>query len=112
MEDNQQPARLLVIFHHLVIDGVSWRILFQDLPAIYEQLERREQVVLVAKTTSYKQWADSLMSYAQSDSIKQESAFWLNDARQSVKPLPLDHAEGLNDAADRKSTRLNSSHGY
>ncbi|HYV13624.1 MAG TPA: condensation domain-containing protein, partial [Pyrinomonadaceae bacterium] len=95
----EQPARLLVIFHHLVIDGVSWRILFQDLPAIYEQLERGEQVVLAPKTTSYKQWADSLMSYAQSDSIKQESAFWLNEARQSVKSLPLDHAEGLNDAA-------------
>jgi amino acid adenylation domain-containing protein/non-ribosomal peptide synthase protein (TIGR01720 family) len=95
----EQPARLLVIFHHLVIDGVSWRILFQDLPAIYEQLERGEQVVLAPKTTSYKQWAESLTAYAQSESIRQESAFWTVEARQGIKPLPLDHPEGVNDAA-------------
>src|SRR5262249_34632584 len=74
------PVRLLVIFHHLVIDGVSWRILFQDLPAIYEQLERGEAVVLASKTTSYKQWAESLMAYAQSDSVKQEAAFRMSAA--------------------------------
>src|SRR6185369_11021371 len=95
----EQPARLLVIFHHLVIDGVSWRILFQDLPAIYEQLERGETVSLPAKTTSYKQWAESLMAYAQSDHIKQEAAFWTSDSRQAIKPLPLDHFRGSNDTA-------------
>src|SRR5689334_1110264 len=95
----EQPARLLVIFHHLAIDGVSWRLLFQDLAAIYEQLSQGQPVVLPPKTTSYKQWAESLMAYAQSDVVQQESEFWTASARQAVKPLPVDHPEGSNDAA-------------
>src|SRR6185369_16554091 len=95
----EQPARLLVIFHHLAIDGVSWRLLFEDLPAIYQQLERGETVSLPPKTTSYRQWAESLIAYAHSESITQEAAFWTSDARQAVKPLPLDHPEGSNDTA-------------
>jgi hypothetical protein len=95
----EQPAVLLVIFHHLAIDGVSWRILFQDLATIYEQLERGEPVVLAPKTTSFKQWTESLTAYAQSESIKQESAFWEAGSRPAVKPLPLDHPEGSNDEA-------------
>ena len=95
----ERPALLLIIFHHLTIDGVSWRILFQDLATIYEQLERGVPVVVAPKTTSFKQWAETLMAFAQSESIKKESAFWGADSRQAVKPLPLDHPEGLNDAA-------------
>jgi amino acid adenylation domain-containing protein/non-ribosomal peptide synthase protein (TIGR01720 family) len=94
-----QPARLLVIFHHLIIDGVSWRILFQDLPVIYQQLSQGEPIVLPAKTTSFKQWAESLVAHAQSDTVRQETAFWLDDSRRNVKPLPLDNPEGVNDAA-------------
>ncbi|MFP3711466.1 condensation domain-containing protein, partial [Paraburkholderia sp. SIMBA_009] len=38
------PQRLLVVAHHLVIDGVSWRVLFEDLYAACRQLDAGEAV--------------------------------------------------------------------
>ena len=56
----ERGQRLLLIIHHLVVDGVSWRILWEDFQRGYEQLARGEQVDLGPKTTSYRQWAESL----------------------------------------------------
>jgi len=35
-----KTSRLLLVIHHLVVDGVSWRILVEDLQTTYQQLER------------------------------------------------------------------------
>ncbi|MGQ0717555.1 MAG: amino acid adenylation domain-containing protein, partial [Pseudonocardiales bacterium] len=48
---------LLVAVHHLVVDGVSWRILLEDLDTAYRQAVRGESVRLDAKTTSFRDWA-------------------------------------------------------
>ncbi|MBD2518350.1 amino acid adenylation domain-containing protein, partial [Nostoc sp. FACHB-973] len=47
-------ARLLIVIHHLVVDGVSWRILLEDLQTAYEQLSLGQAIQLPAKTTSFK----------------------------------------------------------
>ncbi len=54
----EERDRLLIVIHHWVIDGVSWRILLEDLQVAYEALERGEAVALPAKTASYKRWAE------------------------------------------------------
>ncbi|KWC52008.1 non-ribosomal peptide synthetase [Burkholderia ubonensis] len=54
------PQRLLVVAHHLVIDGVSWRILFEDLYTACRQLEAGEAVRLPARTTAWRDWANRL----------------------------------------------------
>ncbi len=61
-----QPARLLIVIHHLVVDGVSWRILLEDLTTAYQQLRKGHMPHLPAKTTSFQQWAQRLTEYAQS----------------------------------------------
>src|SRR5439155_20562229 len=48
---------LFVAVHHLVVDGVSWRILLEDLENAYRQTVRGEIVRLGAKTTSFQEWA-------------------------------------------------------
>ncbi|WJQ84451.1 linear gramicidin non-ribosomal peptide synthetase LgrC [Brevibacillus brevis] len=85
------PGRLLIVAHHLVIDGVSWRILLEDLQAAYEQLVNDEPVQFPAKTTSFKSWAEQLQSYANSEVIEAEKAFWLGQSDE-VSPLPIDRA--------------------
>src|SRR5262249_9772694 len=50
--------RLLIAIHHLVVDGVSWRILLEDLQMAYRQASRGEAIKLAPKTTSFKQWAE------------------------------------------------------
>ena len=74
----QQSSRLLIIAHHLIIDGVSWRVLLEDLETAYQQLSQGETVKLPAKTNSYQSWANNLQKYAESDKVKEELDYWLN----------------------------------
>jgi NRPS condensation-like uncharacterized protein len=92
----EQKGRLLVIIHHLCVDGVSWRVLLEDLRLAYEQLQRREEVKLPAKTTSFKRWAEQLQQYAQSDELKAEADYWLENDSPRYLTLPVDHAAGAN----------------
>ena len=68
-----QASRLLFVIHHLVIDGVSWRILLSDLQTVYEQLNQQKAVQLPLKTTSFKQWSEHLQKYADSQEISEYS---------------------------------------
>jgi len=68
-----QASRLLFVIHHLVVDGVSWRILLSDLQTVYEQLNQGKQVQLPLKTTSFKQWSEYLHKYADSQEISEYS---------------------------------------
>jgi hypothetical protein len=58
-------SRLLVIAHHLVVDGVSWRILLEDLETALVQASRGDPVLLPAKTSSYRQWAEQTSAHAE-----------------------------------------------
>jgi amino acid adenylation domain-containing protein/non-ribosomal peptide synthase protein (TIGR01720 family) len=97
-----ERKRLLVAVHHLVVDGVSWRILFEDLEAAYLQLARGRAVRLPPKTTSFKQWAEGLHAYAGSAALQQEAAYWLDDRRGKVRPLPVDFPDGQNSVASAR----------
>ncbi|WP_442953274.1 amino acid adenylation domain-containing protein [Paenibacillus sp. IHB B 3084] len=84
---------LLVAIHHLVVDGVSWRILLEDLAAGYEQALRGESVRLPNKTDSFRLWADQLSAYANSTALQKERAYWqeLEQAGATQAALPKDY---------------------
>jgi amino acid adenylation domain-containing protein/non-ribosomal peptide synthase protein (TIGR01720 family) len=94
--------RLFIAAHHLVIDGVSWRILLTDLQIAYEQLKRGEEISLSPKTTSFKQWAERLAERSRSTELRQEASYWLGVASEPVGRLPLDFdgAENTRESAD------------
>ncbi len=87
---NEQPNRLLFVIHHIVIDGVSWRILLEDVTTAYQHLSRGEAIKLPPKTTSFKQWAQRVTEYAQSEALAAELDYWLIESRLNVAPLPVD----------------------
>jgi amino acid adenylation domain-containing protein/non-ribosomal peptide synthase protein (TIGR01720 family) len=84
-------SRLLIVIHHLVVDGVSWRILLEDLNTVYRQLERGDSIALPAKTTSYRRWAEGLAEYARRAPLDRELDFWLAAGRRDVAGIPADH---------------------
>ena len=86
-----QNHLLLIMVHHLVIDGVSWDILLQDLSTVYEQIVKGETINLPPKTTSFKDWAVRLETYAQSDSQKKELKYWLKQVNSNMSLLPVDY---------------------
>ena len=90
----QQPGRLLIIVHHLAVDGVSWRILLEDLQTAFAQLGRGEAVELPSKTTSFKFWAERLIDHAHSTELRQELAYWVAQSQKPVSRLPVDYPEG------------------
>jgi amino acid adenylation domain-containing protein/non-ribosomal peptide synthase protein (TIGR01720 family) len=104
-----RPYRLLIIIHHLVIDGVSWRILLEDLQTAYQQLVRGKKIQLPAKTTSVKQWAKKLQEYANLASVKSEINYWLSQPYQNISPLPVDFPNGENTVASARTVSVSLS---
>jgi amino acid adenylation domain-containing protein/FkbH-like protein/non-ribosomal peptide synthase protein (TIGR01720 family)/FkbM family methyltransferase len=84
------PGRLLIVIHHLAVDGISWRILLEDLSAAYKQLNSGNNIQLPAKTTSFKDWAIRLQDYAVTQELHSELDYWLHSKKFAVAPLPLD----------------------
>nr|AAF40219.4 pyoverdine synthetase A [Pseudomonas fluorescens] len=68
--------RLLIAIHHLVVDGVSWRVLLEDLQNVYRQLSDGQAVSLPAKTSALRHWAARLQAYASSWSLRGELRLW------------------------------------
>jgi amino acid adenylation domain-containing protein/non-ribosomal peptide synthase protein (TIGR01720 family) len=85
--------RLLLVIHHLVVDGVSWPTLLADLERAYEQLAQGQPVNLGFKTTSYKRWSEALRQYCREDQVKQELAYWCSEPRKNVGVLPRDYSQ-------------------
>jgi non-ribosomal peptide synthase protein (TIGR01720 family) len=98
--------RLFLVIHHLACDGVSWRILFEDLWTAYEQRRRGEAMSLPAKTTSFKQWAEKLTAHAASEALTDEAAYWTTPSRSEVWRLPIDHEGGENTEASLRAVSL------
>jgi non-ribosomal peptide synthase protein (TIGR01720 family) len=99
------PDRVLLIAHHLVVDAVSWRVLLEDLNAVYTQLERGAEVALPPKTTSFKRWSEALEAYARSAAVSGEIDLWTEIASQHVPSLPTDLSTGLNTLASVATVR-------
>jgi amino acid adenylation domain-containing protein/non-ribosomal peptide synthase protein (TIGR01720 family) len=87
-----QRPRFLMVVHHLVVDGVSWRVLLEDLQAVCEQMSRGEPVRLPRKTTSFKRWSERLLAHAQAGGADGELSHWRTVVDGESPRLPVDHA--------------------
>jgi amino acid adenylation domain-containing protein/non-ribosomal peptide synthase protein (TIGR01720 family) len=90
----EHQDRLLLIIHHLVVDGLSWRILLEDLAAAHDQAARGLAPSLPPKTASFRRWAERLTEHAWLGEHEDELGEWLAAARSRVRPLPLDGPGG------------------
>jgi amino acid adenylation domain-containing protein/non-ribosomal peptide synthase protein (TIGR01720 family) len=96
---------LLVAVHHLVVDGVSWRILLEDLRLAYGQAAGGEAVALGPKTTSFRDWARRLVEYAAAGGLDDELAYWGGVGRGCDPALPVDGG-GANTVASTRSVAV------
>jgi amino acid adenylation domain-containing protein/non-ribosomal peptide synthase protein (TIGR01720 family) len=74
------PGRLLLVIHHLVVDGVSWRILIPDLAAAYAEAVRRgpssEPIDVAGVDTSFRRWSRQLTERALDPAREAELPRW------------------------------------
>ncbi|PJK37294.1 non-ribosomal peptide synthetase [Pseudomonas sp. S10E 269] len=104
--------RLLIAIHHLVVDGVSWRVLLEDLQNVYRQLSDGQSVSLPAKTSALRDWAARLQAYAGSESLREELSVWQDQLAgpETVLPVPRPQGSLRNRDADTVSVRLDAEH--
>nr|WP_314534438.1 non-ribosomal peptide synthetase [uncultured Pseudomonas sp.] len=104
--------RLLIAIHHLVVDGVSWRVLLEDLQNVYRQLSEGQSVSLPAKTSALRDWAARLQAYAGSESLREELSIWQDQLAGPETVLPVARPQGSlrNRDADTVSVRLDAEH--
>jgi amino acid adenylation domain-containing protein/non-ribosomal peptide synthase protein (TIGR01720 family) len=100
---DEKASRLLIVIHHLVVDGVSWRILLEDLEKAYRQRSSGERINLGPKTTSFKEWSQRLEQHQRSTAAEPEFDYWSADARRDIKPLPAEIVGGLNTVQHEQS---------
>ncbi|MFK0195707.1 amino acid adenylation domain-containing protein [Kitasatospora sp. NPDC090308] len=71
-----RDGRLLLLGHHTVVDGVSWRILVADLERAWTALAAGRPPVLEPVPTSYRRWAAILGEQARSSARIAELPYW------------------------------------
>ena len=69
-------GQLVLIVHHLAVDGVSWRILLEDLNIAWAQHRSGQQVVLPAAGTSFARWASLLAEHARAAAVVEQADAW------------------------------------
>ena len=79
--------RLLMVCHHIAVDGVSWRILADDLHTAMTQLEQGQAIVLPKKTHSFAYWTDTVSRYRDSYQLLAEKPYWqqVQERMESMK---------------------------
>ncbi|MCX4863848.1 MULTISPECIES: non-ribosomal peptide synthase/polyketide synthase [unclassified Streptomyces] len=87
--------RLLIAVHHMVVDGVSWRILLEDIAVAYRQLAAGEDVVLDGTSLSFPEWTARLAAH----DFSGQAEYW-TEVLASTEPLFDDVPAGTNTVAD------------
>ncbi|MCQ4120742.1 non-ribosomal peptide synthetase [Rhodococcus tibetensis] len=95
------PGRLVVVAHHLAVDGVSWRILLPDFATAWSRISAGHAAILPEPGTSMRRWAYALAEEAQRGERVAELQWW----RSVVDgPDPLITDRPLNPAVDVATT--------
>ncbi len=107
-----EDDRLLIIIHHLAVDGISWRIMLEDLFNAYLQLSSGQEIVFPQKTDSFKKWSSRLIEYAASEKTSEEKDHWLAIANEKIRDIPADISKDRNlntvESADTVSAELDA----
>ncbi|WP_454866201.1 amino acid adenylation domain-containing protein [Pseudomonas umsongensis] len=84
MADGSQ--RLLLVIHHLAVDGVSWRVLLEDLQHFYNG------GTALAKTSSYQRWVTRLQAHL--PAFERSLGHWQNQLQDAPDDLPCECPNG------------------
>ncbi|MEV0370842.1 non-ribosomal peptide synthase/polyketide synthase [Streptomyces sp. NPDC050636] len=96
-----RPGRLLVVAHHLIVDGVSWRVLLPDLAAAWQAAAAGETPELAPVGTSLRRWAQLLLAEGQNPERAAELDLWTG---MFDGPDPRLGAQRLDPSRDTRDT--------
>jgi amino acid adenylation domain-containing protein len=85
----EQNYRFLVNMHHIVSDGWSLVLLFQELSAIYDAFSRGEQSPLAKVSVQYADYAAWQREWLQGETLQQQLSYWKRQLGGDLPPLEL-----------------------
>ncbi|WAZ19883.1 amino acid adenylation domain-containing protein [Streptomyces cinnabarinus] len=98
------PGRLLLMAHHLVVDGVSWRVLLPDLASAWEDVGAGRSARLDPVGTSFARWARLLTERALEPALEAQLPLWSSVLDGGgTQPFPL--ARDLDPDRDTAATQ-------
>ncbi|GKW19566.1 hypothetical protein PEC302107_12950 [Pectobacterium araliae] len=100
LRHGEQACGLVLVIHHLVVDGISWRVLLHELRLVAEAIMAERPITLAEEEYSLMGWSTHLLATA--SHRRGELAFWQAMWRDEVRMLG---ARRLDPARDRQSTQ-------
>jgi non-ribosomal peptide synthase protein (TIGR01720 family) len=88
---------LLIAIHHLVIDGVSWWVLLNDLESCCKQILLGNNPKLSAKSCSVQQWSKALVEHVNSKDVDHSLSYWTTFNKQVFASQLFDFKASKND---------------
>lgn len=101
-----RPGELLVAAHHLLVDGVSWRVLLDDIAVALAQLAAGEPVALQPESDPVQAWLAALRQYAASDRLRAQRDYWLRALDRDGPGLPVDRESTDSRAASAREVTV------
>jgi nonribosomal peptide synthetase CepB len=104
-----RPGRLVLTVHHLVVDGVSWRVILPDLATAYEAVAAGRRAVLEPAGTSFRRWARMLAGQAGEAGRAAELGAWermLGQRSARLGDRPLDAGQDTSASMRRVSVTV------
>ncbi|MED1146290.1 non-ribosomal peptide synthetase [Bacillus paralicheniformis] len=95
---------LFLAIHHLAVDGISWRIILEDLASVYEQAIRGDDIALPPKTASFQTYTEQLAKYAESRRLLQQADYWRAIEQHETVALPKDQTHIDKTALKKRNT--------
>ncbi len=83
---------LAMVIHHLAVDGVSWRIILSDFEQLILGYANGTSTNLGKKTSSYRQWFETLKRYGESSKTKTQISYW-KQTLSAYRSLPVEFNE-------------------
>ncbi|MFE4519263.1 amino acid adenylation domain-containing protein, partial [Kitasatospora sp. NPDC056783] len=102
----EHSGLLLLMIHHLVVDGVSWRVLGPDLAEAWQAVHEGRTPALAPVGTSYRGWARRLSAEAERPEREAELGWWQAVLTTSDEPPAVDPARDTHGSAERLTLRL------
>ncbi|GLK69617.1 non-ribosomal peptide synthetase [Hansschlegelia plantiphila] len=99
LERRAKGARLMIVVHHLVIDGVSWRVLLQDLETAYGQAAAGRPIDLGPTPAPFSAWGARIAAFARSPQAEAQLPFW-REAVSGARAFPPARPDGADRIGD------------
>lgn len=81
---------LIMIAHHSIVDGVSWRIISKDILKMSNQVLQNQKLDLPDKTISYQKWNKELLNYQKNGISSEIKNYWAQNFTKDECVEPAD----------------------